>query len=352
MEESNAEKSIEDIIIDSYIPFIEDTSKEISKTKFLNPTIEQINSLSKKAFSVYSEFGKDPFVEVSSPVIIVGDIHGNMKDLLLIFRQFGTPATKNYLFIGDYVDRGVYSIPVISILLAFKIKYSENVTLLRGNHEISYINAEYGFLADLKKGYGNIVGCGVWRDMNAIFSYFPLCCVINKSIFCVHGGLSPLLKSINDLKCVTLPIDDIDECSPIVADMLWSDPSDTNGFKKNNRGSGFLFGYDTVNDFLTNNKLKLLVRGHQVTSTGVSLFASNLGITVFSSSGYNRILENKCGVLCMESKTEFTLHSFSLKGDDIIDYTNSMRTVPKRLGLSRVFVQNDLVPHKVVPKKV
>ena len=338
------EQSVEDAIIDMYLPFIESDAHQISTAKFQSPTFDQVVSLCNKSKLQMMDKYKECTCTMEHPVTIIGDIHGNMKDLLLIFRNFGLPSDRKYLFIGDYVDRGMYSTPVISLLLALYLKYPNNLTLIKGNHEVSKINGEYGFLNELKAIYGESQGYTLWLQFNNVFAYLPLCCIISKIIFCVHGGLSPLLRTLDDLRSVTMPIRDVDKQSPIINDILWSDPSDTSGFKRNNRGQGFLFGYDKVHDFLTNNHFKLLVRGHQCTNTGVTLFSSNMGITVFSSSNYCRLLENKCGVFCMESKTDFTLHSLTFNGDTVSDYSTNMKCYPKRIGLIRAMNQNSRTP--------
>ena len=338
------DSNVEDEIISMYIPYIENETHKISTAKFESPNYDKLISLCNKTKQMMSEMYKETIFEIEHPATVIGDIHGNMKDLLLIFRNFGTPADRKYLFIGDYVDRGLYSTPVISLLFAFYLKYPQNMTLIKGNHEISKINSEYGFLKELKTIYGDSNGYALWLQFNSVFTYLPLCCIISKIIFCVHGGLSPLLHTLDDLRMVTMPIRDVDRQSPIINDVLWSDPSETNGFKRNNRGQGYLFGYDKLYEFLQKNKFKLLVRGHQCTNTGVTLFASNLGLTVFSSSNYCRLLENKCGVFCMEGKSDFTLHSLTFTNDNVNDFVINMKCYPKRFGLIRAFNQNARTP--------
>ena len=124
---------------------------------------------------------------------VVGDIHGQFYDLLRTFDYCGFPSEdKNYLFIGDYVDRGKQSIEVISLLLAFKVKYPDTFNLLRGNHECQAINRTYGFYDECKRRYS----ISLWREFGYCFNFMPVCALIEQRILCMHGGLSPDLHSL------------------------------------------------------------------------------------------------------------------------------------------------------------
>lgn len=281
-----------------------------------------------------------PLIKIPNPCAIVGDIHGNFLDLLKIFREFGTPEFTKYLFLGDFVDRGLYSTPVLAVICSFFLKYPENVYMIRGNHEFAHINKMYGFHNEIMKLYKNE---DLWADFQIMFSYLPFAAIICKKVFCVHGGLSPMLHSVEDINLIELPVYDYDQPS-LISDLVWSDPSDKAGFSANDRGSGMKFGHDTITSFLSNNHLQLLVRGHQVTAEGVTPFASNLGVTVFSSSGYCTMMQNCCGVITMKSAKEFVLHSLTPKGDK----KSNMKLVPRMLGLRRALNTN--IPPKVVKK--
>ena len=234
---------------------------------------------------------------LNSNFIIVGDLHGNLNDLLNIFNKFGLPPNTNYLFLGDYIDRGLKSIEVIIILLTLLIQYPKNIILLRGNHEFSHINKIYGFYDDILKIYNDE---NIWNKFQEVFSWLPFVAILSLKIFCVHGGISPKLNNFNDILSIKLPINTYSEDS-LICDLVWSDPSDElNDFKKNNRGSGYYFGKNSLLNFLKFNKLKYFIRSHQCVANGFNLFSNNLGITLFSSSNYNRILANKCGIVNFE----------------------------------------------------
>ena len=134
---------------------------------------------------------------------ICGDIHGQYYDLLRLFEYGGFPPEANYLFLGDYVDRGKQSLETICLLLAYKIKYPENFFVLRGNHECASINRIYGFYDECKRRY-NIK---LWKTFTDCFNCLPIAAIIDEKIFTMHGGLSPDLNSMEQIRRVMRPTD-------------------------------------------------------------------------------------------------------------------------------------------------
>ncbi|KAH8067076.1 phosphoprotein phosphatase [Aureococcus anophagefferens] len=143
-------------------------------------------------------------LELEAPIKICGDIHGQYHDLLRLFEYGGFPPEANYLFLGDYVDRGKQSLETICLLLAFKIKYPENFFILRGNHECASINRIYGFYDECKRRY-NIK---MWKTFTDCFNCLPVAAIVDEKIFCCHGGLSPELQQIDQIKKIIRPTDD------------------------------------------------------------------------------------------------------------------------------------------------
>ena len=200
-----------------------------------------------------------------------GDIHGQYSDLLRLFEYGGFPPEANYLFLGDYVDRGKQSLETICLLLAYKIKYPENFFLLRGNHECASINRIYGFYDECKRRF-NI---RLWKTFTDCFNCLPVAALIDEKILCMHGGLSPDLKNLDQIKKIARPTDVPD--AGLLCDLLWADPDkDVTGWGDNDRGVSFTFGPDTVGEFLQKHDLDLICRAHQVRKEGYHEIFSQL----------------------------------------------------------------------------
>ena len=220
-------------------------------------------------------------LELEAPIKIVGDIHGQYYDLLRLFEFGGFPPDANYLFLGDYVDRGKQSLETICLLLAYKIKYPENFFLLRGNHECAAINRIYGFYDECKRRY-NIK---LWKTFTDCFNCLPVAAVVDEKIFCVHGGLSPEHHSMDQIRRLMRPTDVPD--AGIICDLLWSDPDkELEGWGENDRGVSFTFGSDVVTKFLKKHDLDLVCRAHQVVEDGYEFFAKRRLVTIFSAPNY------------------------------------------------------------------
>lgn len=149
-----------------------------------------------------------------------GDIHGQYYDLLRLFEYGGFPPEANYLFLGDYVDRGKQSLETICLLLAYKIKYPENFFILRGNHECASINRIYGFYDECGCQIGLFPpihahgGTGkrrynikLWKTFTDCFNCLPIAAIIDEKIFTMHGGLSPDLQAMEQIRRVMRPTD-------------------------------------------------------------------------------------------------------------------------------------------------
>lgn len=191
----------------------------------------------------------------------VGDIHGQYKDLLRLFEYGGYPPAANYLFLGDYVDRGKQSLETICLLLAFKIRYPDKIFLLRGNHEDAKINRIYGFYDECKRRFN----VRLWKMFTDCFNCLPVAAVIDEKILCMHGGLSPDLQNLKQIREISRPTDIPDY--GLLCDLLWSDPDPSvEGWADSDRGVSCTFGADKVNEFLDKNDLDLICRGHQVSN--------------------------------------------------------------------------------------
>ena len=232
------------------------------------------------------------FLELESPITVCGDIHGQYPDLLKLFEVGGFPPNTNYIFMGDYVDRGKQSIECICLLLAYKIKYDENFFILRGNHECASINRIYGFFDECKKRY-NIK---LWKNFVDLFNWLPIAASIDDKIFIVHGGLSPELKLVENLNKIMRPTDVPEE--GLICDLLWADPEEnTTGWGENDRGVSCTFNEKVLKNFLEKNDLDLLCRAHQVVEEGYEFFGNRQLVTVFSAPNYCGEFDNAGGFM-------------------------------------------------------
>jgi len=235
-------------------------------------------------------------LELEAPLKVCGDIHGQYYDLLRIFDYAGYPPESNYLFLGDYVDRGKQSIETMCLLLAYKIKYPENFFVLRGNHETSSINRLYGFYEECKRRYS----VKVWKMFSDCFNCMPVCALIDDKILCMHGGLSPDLVDLDRINRIMRPTEVPDE--GFLCDLLWSDPEkDIKGWADNDdRGISYVFGEDVVSAFLKKNDLDLICRAHQVVEDGYEFFGKRQLVTIFSAPNYCGQFDNAGAIMSVD----------------------------------------------------
>jgi len=263
---------------------------------------------------------KQPMLlELESPIKVCGDIHGQYTDLLKIFKNCGYPPYTNYLFLGDYVDRGKNSIETMVLLLAYKIRYPENFFILRGNHESASINKIYGFFDECKRRYS----IRLYRTFNDCFNCLPVCAIISDKIFCCHGGISPNLTSLDQIRRIIRPCYVADNIggknrgSDILIDLLWSDPAtpsnpgDKGKWLPNDRGISYIFDEVLLERFLKRFGLELVVRGHQVVEDGYEFFANRQLVTVFSAPNYcSGEFDNKAGIMNIDESLMCSFHIF------------------------------------------
>eukprot|EP00826_Nyctotherus_ovalis_P045787 TRINITY_DN509_c0_g2_i7.p1 TRINITY_DN509_c0_g2~~TRINITY_DN509_c0_g2_i7.p1 ORF type:complete len:650 (+),score=165.79 TRINITY_DN509_c0_g2_i7:666-2615(+) len=271
---------------------------------------------------------KQPMVVyLRGPVKIFGDIHGQYHDLMRFFDLWGTPSEDSegdieaydYLFLGDYVDRGSHSLETICLLMALKVKYPEQVYLLRGNHEDRWINNSFGFADEcsLRLGENYEDPDSIFNKINDVFDWLPLAAIIDERIICLHGGIGGSVRSVEQIAVLERPLEVVhavqSEVQQLVIDILWSDPTDSDedlGVQPNyirdpnNTGNIMKYGPDRVEEFLERNKLNMVLRGHECVMDGFERFAGGMLITVFSATDYCGRHKNAGAVLFITRKFE------------------------------------------------
>lgn len=242
-------------------------------------TEQEVKSLCVKAREILIE--ESNVQRVDSPVTVCGDIHGQFYDLNELFKVGGFVPDTNYLFLGDFVDRGFYSVETFLLLLALKVRYPDRITLIRGNHESRQITQVYGFYDECVRKYGSVT---VWRYCTEVFDYLSLSAVIDDKIFCVHGGLSPNIKTLDQIRLLDrkqeVPHDGA------MCDLLWSDPDENASYGASPRGAGYLFGSPVVKEFNETNSLEMICRAHQLVMEGYKWHFDKSVLTVWSAPNY------------------------------------------------------------------
>lgn len=235
--------------------------------------------------------------EEDDSFFILGDIHGQYDDMSSILHALSINNSQSqYLFLGDYVDRGTQSVQVILILFSMKCMHPESIYLLRGNHESYAINAKYGFLYELQVAFGLQEGTELHEEINQVFEYMPLAATVRDQYFCVHGGISSQLDTLDKIEALGTTRIDIDTLGTLQNELMWADPDlDENiewGYKINR---GPTYGVKAVKNFLERTGLKGIIRAHQCVEDGYAMTLEDKVLTIFSAPNYGG-RKNKAGV--------------------------------------------------------
>ncbi|KAI4497466.1 hypothetical protein M0802_007477 [Mischocyttarus mexicanus] len=253
----------------------------------------------------------DITIPEDSKFTICGDIHGQYYDLLNIFDLNGLPSETNpYLFNGDFVDRGSFSVECIFTLFGFKLLYPNHFFMSRGNHESATMNSMYGFDGEVRAKYFPAMA-EVFTD---VYNWLPLAHCLNKRVLVMHGGLfsrdNVTLEEIKQIDRNRQPPEE-----GVMCDLLWSDPQPQMGRAASKRGVGVQFGPDVTQSFLALNNLDYIVRSHEVKDEGYEIGHDGKCITVFSAPNYCDTMGNKGAFI-------------TLNGKDMTPYFTSYTAVP------------------------
>mmetsp|Transcript_90828 Transcript_90828/g.157659 ORF Transcript_90828/g.157659 Transcript_90828/m.157659 type:complete len:1000 (+) Transcript_90828:58-3057(+) len=269
------------------------------ESKPLHP--KYVSYLTTEFLNAYKSRNPKPVVWAETPkpgrLILVGDTHGQLADVLHILHQLGPPAANNkYLFNGDIADRGHQAVEIFMILFAFFLADPDSLIINRGNHENEDMNA---LDADSGGGFSEEVlakyGLMAYRRFVSVFKVLSLCVVVEKEIFVVHGGLARVkslsldyINSIDHNDCTAPHPLATGVKEQVFSDLLWSDPTEQPGKFKSERGIGIKFGPDLTTKFCMQNKLRFIVRSHQLPDDGRGFTKQHEGrcVTIFSASNY------------------------------------------------------------------
>jgi diadenosine tetraphosphatase ApaH/serine/threonine PP2A family protein phosphatase len=230
-------------------------------------------------------------LRLNGPITIVGDIHGSLHDLFRIILLAGPDA--RFLFLGDYVDRGAFSIECITLLYVLTCKFPDRFYLLRGNHECVDVCSDYGFKADILTLYSEEVFIAFCDS----FAWMPLAAVVNASLFCVHGGIGPGVHRLEQIEAIPRPTVSVREVR-ILHTILWADPSPMlTQYGESMRGGCSSFGPGPAKEFLRVNNCTLFIRAHECVKSGIEFIPQMCLATVFSASSYEPGVPNSSGAL-------------------------------------------------------
>lgn len=252
--------------------------------------------------------------QIFPPVTICGDIHGQLHDLITLFNTGGACPGTQYLFLGDFVDRGFYSVESLLLLLSLKIRYPDRITLIRGNHESRQITTVYGFYDECLRKYGN---ANVWRYCCEVFDYVSLGALVGGKggVFCVHGGLSPDVDTIDEIRTLDRKQEVPHEGA--MCDLLWSDPDEFSSWGVSPRGAGYLFGENETRKFCTKNDVSLIARAHQLVMEGYrEMFGGSL-VTVWSAPNYCYRCGNVASILSIDDDLNRNYKVFEAVNQDM-----------------------------------
>lgn len=311
--------------------YVELHASKILPTTFPIMDTDVIKELTTAATNLFKE--EPSLLEVNSDIAIVGDLHGQIFDLIRVLDTCGMPDKQKYLFLGDIVDRGEFSIETIIVVFLLKVIWPENVLIIRGNHEFRSLCSNLGFLSQINAVYNDPV---IFDCFIQSFSYIPFAALINGDILCVHGGIGPHCYSLDQFRSIQRPVEEADD--DFLASIVWSDPSpDVRFFEQSAvRGSGYLFGAEAVEEFLGPAKLRVLIRGHECVADGIHKNFNDKVITVFTASNYCGCVENRSAVLTIKDNI-IDFRTFKplqwLKREDVIfkGHKGGRKVIRKRI---------------------
>ncbi|GAB4820388.1 hypothetical protein N2152v2_007434 [Parachlorella kessleri] len=216
--------------------------------------------------------------------VLVGDLHGQFRDLRNILATVGHPGPgRRYVFLGDYVDRGECGLEIVACLFALKLRYPDRVYLIRGNHECAEVTVMFGFCMECQRRST----LAVWEAVMQVFDALPLAALLHRQVLCVHGGISPQLSRLEEINSIARPTDVNPAGAGLLVDLLWADPcTHTPGWCHSPRGVSYCFGLSAVREFQLRTGVRSIVRAHMMQPEGFEVLGNHEVVTVFSAVNY------------------------------------------------------------------
>ncbi|KAK3314703.1 Metallo-dependent phosphatase-like protein [Apodospora peruviana] len=221
-------------------------------------------------------------------------------------------ADNRFVFLGDFVDRGYFSLETFTLLMCLKAKYPDRIVLVRGNHESRQITQVYGFYEECQQKYGN---ASVWKACCQVFDFLVLAAIVDGTVLCVHGGLSPEIRTIDQIRVVARAQEIPHEGA--FCDLVWSDPEDIDTWAVSPRGAGWLFGEKVAAEFNHVNGLTTIARAHQLVNEGYKYhFPEKSVVTVWSAPNYCYRCGNVASIMTVDQKLNTRFSIFSAVPDE------------------------------------
>lgn len=317
-------------VLSSELSEIADKSRRMKLPIVPKALLQSLISEAKEIFS------NEPIIlSIPVPILVVGDLHGHILDILRILKANGLPPETRYLFLGDFIDRGEFSTEVMTLVLVIKVLFPMDVFIVRGNHEFGTVCDHMDFYNELYNVYNDDTVKDSFIDM---FSFIPLAANAQGFALCVHGGIGPSWFFLEQLKDMKRPLLDFD--NDLITEILWSDPTDAiELYEPSHRGLGVHFGKTPVLNFLQRTGFTYIVRGHQCVNGGCETSLGSRVITVFSASNYCGCDQNRCGVLRLERGETYSIATYDpfqwIRRDEVnfqpLDVMKK-ESMPKRTG--------------------
>ena len=251
---------------------------------------------------------------VKSPLTVVGDIHGHFFDLIELFKVSGFVPNTNYLFLGNYIDLGKFSVHSVALLFALKLRYPDRITLLRGNHECRRLSQIYGLYGECMRQYAS---ANPWRNLTEAFDHLPIAALIDDSRLALHGGISsPATEYLDQIRIIPRFCEPEPKSS--LFDLLWAQPSDSkSGTCRDPKTYVSTFGSDVFNRFLHANNIASLIRGHTLCLNGYQEFFGGKLVSLWGAPDFCERVGNTAAVLEIDgqrtSYNEYTAAPASLR---------------------------------------